>query len=51
MIFVEGKRYKNHILNTIKESHSDIKDYTRDMNVKPEWVDINGNKIIDKNKK
>ena len=43
--------YKNHILNTIKESHSDIKDYTRDMNVKPEWVDINGNKIIDKNKK
>ena len=37
--------YKLHIINTIKASHQDIKDYQQDMNAGPEWTDIDGKKL------
>lgn len=37
--------YKQHLLETIKSTKHDVKDYQVDINVGPEWTDINGHKL------
>lgn len=37
--------YKQHLLNTIKSTKHDVKDYQVDINDGPEWTDINGHKL------
>lgn len=37
--------YKQHLLNTIKSTKHDVKDYQVDINDGPEWTDIDGHKL------
>lgn len=37
--------YKQHLLNTIKSTKHDVKDYQVDINAGPEWTDIDGHKL------
>lgn len=43
-IFME-EFYKQHLLNTIKSTKHDVKDYQVDINAGPEWTDIDGHKL------